>query len=280
MSEAMILDTDKTERLNQIVIGLRSALVAFSGGADSTLLLAVCLRNLGRDRVAAVTADSPSLPRQELAETTKLALELGVRHIIAPTAEMQDERFTRNPVDRCFYCKQELFAHLRTLADLQGFRHLVYGATRDDLGDYRPGLRAARDAGAIAPLLEAGFTKQDVRDLSRQLGLRTWDKPAMACLASRFPYGERITAESLSQVERAEDLLRRQLGFSEVRVRHHGAVARIEVSPADFPRLVGDPVRSQVVDRLKELGFLYVTLDLEGYRTGSMNDVLKTGGKP
>jgi uncharacterized protein len=222
----------------------------------------------------AVTADSPTLPRSELHETRALAEELGAKHLIVATDEIGNESFVANPLDRCYYCKRELFSHLRMVANHQGFKHVVYGATADDAGDYRPGLRAAAEAGAMAPLLEAGFTKQDVRELSEELGLRTSRKPAMACLASRFPYGSRITEERLTQVERAEDLLRRQLGFSQIRVRHHGTIARIEIPPGDFHRLVAETTRQWIKAELGALGYQYVTLDLQGFRSGSMNEAI------
>ena len=269
-----VVDRRKIDALERQIEGLGSVAVAFSGGADSTLLLAMCLRVLGSQAVLAVTADSPTLPRSELAEAEALAGELGAAHVVIGTTEMEDERFTTNPPDRCFYCKQELFESIRALAGERGFVHVAYGATAADLGDHRPGMRAAAEAGAVAPLLDAGFTKEDVRDLSRELGLRTWDKPAMACLSSRFPYGTQLTWEDLSQVERAEDLLRRTLGFRQVRVRHHGPVARIELDAEDIARALADPVRVQIVDGLKSVGYSYVTLDLAGFRSGSMNEVL------
>ena len=268
------MDETRAKRLEDTIGRLGSVVVAFSGGADSTLLLAVCLKVLGAERVLAATAESPTLPRSERDETVALAAELGARHTIIATEELHDDRFASNPQDRCFYCKQELFQRLRALAVEQGYGYLVYGATAADVGDFRPGMRAGKEAGAVAPLLEAGFTKEDVRDLSRHLGLRTWDKPAMACLSSRFPYGTRITNEKLLQVERAEDLLRCELGFAQVRVRHHGDVARIEVPLAEMTRLLEEPTRREILRRFKEIGYTYVAFDLEGFRSGSMNEVL------
>lgn len=269
-----MLDQAKISQLHEHITRLGSVAVAFSGGTDSTLLLAYCLKVLGPERVLAITADSPTLPRSELAEAQALAVELGARHLIVATDEMHDARFAANPPDRCYYCKQELFAHMRQVADQQGYRYLVYGATADDVGDFRPGMRAAREAGAVAPLLEAGLSKQEVRELSRQLGLRTWDKPSMACLSSRFPYGTPLTTDGLTRVERAEGILRHELGFQQVRVRDQDAVARVEVETQDLARLVQEPLRSQVIARLKALGYTYVTLNLEGFRSGSLNDVL------
>ncbi len=250
-------------------------MVAFSGGTDSTLLLALCRENLGKDRVLAVTADSATLPRKELAETRRLTKELDAQHLVICTDELADERFAVNPNERCYYCKNELFTKLGAVASDQGYEHIVYGATKDDLQDYRPGLCAAEDTGTRAPLLEAGLTKQEVRELSARLNLPTAEKPAAACLASRIPYGTRITKENLSQVEQAEDILKLEYDFSRVRVRHHGTIARIEIPPADFSRLLSNHLCEQIISRLKQLGFIYVTLDLEGLRSGSMNEVLK-----
>ena len=269
-----MLEQTKAGQLHEIIAKLESAAVAFSGGADSTLLLAFSLKVLKPDHVLAITADTPTLPRSELSEAVALARELSAQHLVVQTDEMHNERFTANTPDRCYYCKQELFSKMREVAGQRGYMHLVYGATADDVGDYRPGMRAASDAGAIAPLLKAGFTKQDVRDLSRQLGLRTWDKPAMACLSSRFPYGTPIRLEDLTRVEQAEYYLRHEIGLRQVRVRDQETVARIEVDSEDLLRLVQDPLRSQLIARLKSLGYTYVTLNLEGFRSGSLNDVL------
>jgi pyridinium-3,5-biscarboxylic acid mononucleotide sulfurtransferase len=269
-------DETKRERLREEIASLESVAVAFSGGVDSTLLLAMSLEVLGRERVLAITADSPTLPRRELEGTQALAAELGARHLIIDTEELHNPAFADNPPDRCYYCKQELFARMRAVADQEGFRHLIYGATADDLGDYRPGMQAAQEAGAIAPLVAARFAKSDVRALSRALGLRTWDKPSMACLSSRFPYGSPITAQGLTRVEQAEDLLHHELGLRQVRVRDAGDTARIEVELHDLPRLTTEPARKRVVQRLKELGYAYVTLNLEGFRSGSLNDALVT----
>jgi len=266
------VDQAKAECLVGLLSGLERVVVAFSGGTDSTLLLAMSIRALGPGQVLAVTADSPTLPRTELAETEMLAAELGCEHLVISTTELQDERFSSNPRDRCYYCKSELFAKLRDVATARGFKHLLYGATASDLGDHRPGMIAAQEAGAVAPLLEAGFTKEDVRGLSRRLGLRTWDKPAMACLSSRFPYGDAITESKLSQVERAEEFLRRELGFRQVRVRHHDAMARIEIEPDDMATLLEGETRLRVVTELRRIGYQYVALDLQGFRSGSMNE--------
>lgn len=269
-----MVDPNKVNRLHAAIARLESVAVAFSGGTDSTLLLAYSLRVLGPERVLAVTADSPTLPRTELEEGRVLAASLGARHIVIDTRELEEPGFAENPPDRCYYCKRELFARMRSVADREGFRHLIYGATSDDLGDYRPGMRAADEAGAVAPLLEAGLGKEEVRALSRELGLPTWDKPAMACLSSRFPYGSRITPEGLTRVERAEDYLRRTLGLRQVRVRDEERTARIEVELPDLARLIDEPTRRELVARFKALGYTYVTLNLEGFRSGSLNDAL------
>jgi len=271
-----VIDQKKIDYLEKVISDLQGVTVAFSGGTDSALLLAMCSRVLGREHVLAVTADSPSLPRSELNDAEALARELGVEHVVIATHEMQDEHYVSNPSDRCYYCKRELFTRIRALATDGRSQHLVYGATADDLGDFRPGMQAAEAAGAVAPLLEAGFTKQDVRELSRQLGLRTWDKPAMACLSSRFPYGTRITPEKLRQVELGEDFLRRQQGFRQVRVRHHGDIVRIEVPIADFSRLLDAMTSQQISSYFKTLGYTYITLDIEGFRSGSMNESLRS----
>jgi len=261
-------------RLRDEIAALESVAVAFSGGTDSTLLLAASVAVLGAEHVLAITADSPTLPRSELLESQALAAEIGARQVLVSTGEMAHAGFVANDTDRCYHCKHELFARMREIANREGFRHLVYGATQDDTGDYRPGMQAAEEAGALAPLLRAGLSKADVRAVSRAMGLRTWDKPAMACLSSRFPYGTPITTEGLSRVEQAEAYLRHELGLRQVRVRDQGVVARIEVEPADLARLVQAPVREQVIARLKGLGYTYVTLNLEGFRSGSLNDVL------
>lgn len=263
----------KIDTLKGRLSDLGSVVVAFSGGVDSMLLLAMSLEVLGVGHVLAVTADSPTLPKSELEETRVLAKGLGAQHEIMDTRELDDPRFASNPRDRCYYCKRELFERLWQVADREGLQHVVYGATAGDLGDHRPGMSAAKEVGAIAPLLEAALDKEEVRELSRERGLPTWDKPAMACLASRFPYGDRITQERLLQVEKAEHLLRNELDFRQVRVRHHGTMARIEIKPVEFERLLDEPTRRRVVSAFEELGYVHIALDLEGFRSGSMNEV-------
>jgi pyridinium-3,5-biscarboxylic acid mononucleotide sulfurtransferase len=243
-------------------------IIGFSGGVDSTLLVRVAHDVLG-DRALAVTARSPSLPARELAETRELARQIGIRYMEIETQEVLDPRYAANPSNRCYYCKSELFAQLEQLAESLGFRWLAYGENEDDDADHRPGAAAARECGVRAPLREAGLTKADVRLLARHLGLPTWNKPALACLASRFPYGTAVTPERLGQVERAEDQLW-ALGFAGARVRFHGDVARIEVAPVDRERLL--QLADQVVAGVKAVGFTYVAMDLQGYRRGALNE--------
>jgi len=254
-----------------------SVLVAYSGGVDSTLLLKVAHDVLG-DRALAVTASSETYPSSEIEEAQRRAREIGVRLTTVRTDELQDEAFLRNAPDRCYHCKTELIHKLNEIAAKEGMAWVVHGANADDLDDYRPGGEAAAQLGARAPLQEAGLTKAEIRELSKQLELPTWDKPSFACLASRFPYGTQINPEAMAQVGEAEEDLR-SLGFRQVRVRHHGDVARIEVEAEELPRLVEPRLRRVIAERFKELGYLYVTADIEGYRTGSMNAPLEVPNK-
>lgn len=258
------------EALAAVLTPLDRLCVAFSGGVDSSLLLAVAARTLGADRVLAFTAVSETYRDDELAGARAFALDLGVPHVVAHTGELADENFAGNSRRRCYYCKRELLGAMRVAATAAGISLLVDGANRDDLGDERPGLEAAAEAGVRHPLIEAGLDKVAVRELSRALGLPTWDKPQQACLASRVPYGSPITAQKLRQIAAGEDVLR-DLGFASCRLRHHGDVARIEVDVADIERASG-VTRETLTRRLHELGFTYVTLDLDGFRSGSMNE--------
>ncbi len=247
---------------------MASALVAFSGGADSTYLTAVAHEALG-PRAVAVTAVSPAVPSKEVEEARELARLIGIRHETVVTSEMESPEYVRNDLDRCYHCKTGLFRQLRALADDLGLAFVLDGSNADDQGDFRPGRRAAFEQDVHSPLLEVGLTKAEIRALSKELGLPTWNKPSMACLASRIPYGSSITRDALSHIEAAEAVLAR-MGMRQVRVRHHGKTARIEVEPGDMPSLLQE--RQKVIDELKALGYLYVTLDLAGFRSGSLNE--------
>jgi len=260
----------KLTRLKAILAELGSALVAYSGGVDSTLLLRVACDVLG-DRAVAATASSQTYPAAEIRLADELARRMGVRQLHLETDELGDERFVSNPPERCYYCKAGLFAKLSDLARANGLACVVDGANADDSSDFRPGARAAREFGVRSPLREAGLTKADIRALARSYGLPNWDKPSLACLASRFPYGARITEDKLRQVDAAESFLR-ELGIGQLRVRHHGEIARIEVAPDDMLRVFER--RQEIAAELKSLGFAYATLDLLGYRTGSLNETL------
>lgn len=263
----------KLGRLEQILAGLESAVVAFSGGVDSSLLLAVAVTVLGQ-RVLAVTATSETYPERELIEARSLAGQLGARHREIVSEELDIPEFKHNPRNRCYYCKKELFGKLRSVADAEGLAHVLDGTNVDDQSDHRPGRQAAVELGVRSPLEEAGFTKADIRELSQHLGLPSWDKPAFACLSSRFPYGTAITSERVGQVGRAEDALR-ELGFRVLRVRYHDSVARLELGPEEFALATG-VLRDDVSRRVKEAGFVYVAVDLQGYRTGAMNEGLQS----
>lgn len=263
---------DKYAGLRERLAGLGSVLVAFSGGADSAYLGWVAAQVLG-DRALCVTADSPSYPARHRQMALRVARDFALRHEFITTAEMENPAYRANEPDRCYHCKHELFTRLGELARARGCAAVLDGANADDRVDYRPGRTAAREQGVLSPLDEAGLTKAEIRALSRRAGLPTWDLPASACLSSRIPYHSAVSPEKLKQIEAAEDTLF-ALGFTVCRVRHHDDLARLEFSPDDFERAVHEPLRRSIVDALKGLGYRYVAMDLQGYRAGSLNEVL------
>ncbi|MDI6784812.1 MAG: ATP-dependent sacrificial sulfur transferase LarE, partial [bacterium] len=261
----------KFNQLKEILKDMGSALIAYSGGVDSTFLLKVATDTLGREKVLGVTAQSSTYPKHERDAAVQFATEFGFNQLLIDSEELEIEGFAANPVERCYYCKQELFRKLTEIAKEKGLTYVCDGSNYTDLFDIRPGMNAAKELQIRSPLQEAGLTKDEIRELSRELGLPTWDKPSFACLSSRIPFGERITIEKLKQVDAAEQFIR-SFGIKQVRVRHHSEIARIEIDPADFPKLLADGNSQKVAEKLKSLGFTFVTLDLQGYRTGSMHE--------
>ncbi len=270
------MDAKLAEKFTALQERLRfwgSVVVAFSGGVDSAVLLKIAVQVLGADQVRAVTGRSPSVPQTELRTVAALAAECGAPHEFVETAEFDDPRYLANPSNRCYFCKTELYGKLVPLAAARGYHAVVSGTNADDLGDFRPGLQAADEQHVYAPLAEAGLTKAEVRRLGAEFGLSIHDKPAAPCLSSRIPYGEPVTPEKLQRIDAAETFLR-ALGFRECRVRHHAQMARIEVPPAEIGRFADPGLRTRVDDQLRALGFRYVTLDLRGFRSGSLNEIL------
>ncbi len=263
---------EKYDQLIKYLKSLGSVAVAFSSGVDSTFLLYAAKEALG-DQAIAVTASSCSFPERELKEAKAFCEEHGIKQVLVRSEELEIEGFSNNPKNRCYLCKRELFEKFRAAADERGIKEVVEGSNLDDNGDYRPGLVAVAELNIKSPLREIGFSKEQIRILSKYLGLPTWDKQSFACLASRFPYGEEITEKKLQMVDRAEQLLM-DLGFKQLRVRIHGKIARIELDPSEFSRFMEEKIRVHVHEELKKIGFDYIALDILGYRTGSMNEIL------
>lgn len=261
----------KLEALREMIRRLDRVVVAFSGGVDSTFLLKVAAEVLGPERVLAVTADSETYPSSELEEAKRLALQLNVPHQVIETSELAIPGYAENTANRCYFCKKSLFEHLLPIMEEKGYQNVVYGLIADDMSEHRPGTRAAREMGVRAPLQEAGLFKEEIRQLSRELGLPTWNKPSFACLSSRIAYGEQITPEKLTKIDRSESYLK-GLGLGQVRVRTHGEIARIEVEPEQMKTVLAH--HGEIVEKLRSFGYTYVTLDLLGYQSGSMNQVL------
>ncbi len=259
----------KLQRLKEILTKMESVLIAYSGGVDSTFLLKVA-KDVLDNGVVAVTATSLTYPSHEMESAKSMAKKLGTRHLTIKTNELSNLRFTDNSSERCYWCKKELFLKLTELAKEYNLNYILDGSNYDDQKDFRPGMKAAEEFSVRSPLKEVGLTKKEIRDFSRKFGLPTWDKPSFACLASRFPYGMKITKENLIKVNKAEVFLR-NFGISQVRVRQHNQIARIEVLKDEIPKLLKEGIREKIISKFKELGYTYVTVDLQGYRSGSMN---------
>lgn len=267
----------KYEKLKNLLGEMGKVLVAFSGGVDSSFLLKVAVDVLG-ENVLAVIASSETYPEKERDEAVKLAKRLNVRHKVIQTKELENPDFAHNPPERCYFCKMELFSKLKDIAESEGIPHVLDGSNFEDTSDFRPGAKAAEELDIRSPLKEVGLVKQEIRQLSKYVDLPTWNKPSLACLSSRFPYFTEIEPESLKQVAQAEEFLK-GLGFNQVRVRHHGQIARVEIEPQEFSKIVEKATKEKIINAFKKFGFIYITLDLAGFRSGSMNEPLDLGKK-